>query len=206
MKANTEDKKNTVEYQKQKFSNVLKGNNIRHITSFIINPRPPLQHKDKIDTVISNLCSLKIANIAEIIKMMHLKPTDGSVIPLYIKAVECRPEIFGFIHSHFSVSKQLRFSAYAHAAKLGRIDILRKIRDIDSVNMTKIYEYIKDSPVIPQKVKVFVVQEYSKATSLKDGSPKHYLKTKLKNQIRQKLEESKKRSSSKKSSSKKKSK
>lgn len=188
-----ENIKNTIDYQKKKFSNVLKGNNIRHITSFIITKNPILHHKEKVDTVISNLCRLKIANIAEIIKIMHLKPTDGSVIPLYIKAIECRPEIFGFIHSHFSVSKQLRFSAYAQAAKLGRIDILRKIRDIDATNMGNMYDYVKNSPEIAKEVKVFVEQDFRKVTALKDGSPKHYLKTKLITQVRQKIQDSKKK-------------
>jgi hypothetical protein len=149
--------KNTVDYQSKKFSNVLKGNNIRHITSFIIAKNPVLRHKDKVDIIIANLCSLSISNIAEIINMMHLKATDGTVIPLYIKAIECKSEIFGFIHSHFSVSKQLRFSAYVHAAKLGRIDILRKIRDIDSVNMSKIYEYINNDSRLWTQMNVYSV-------------------------------------------------
>jgi hypothetical protein len=119
-------------------------------------------------------------------------------MPLYIKAVECKPEIFGFIHVYFSVSKHLRFSAYGYAALNNRIDILRKIRDIEPKYFEKIYQYITESKDFSKEVKEFVRQDYKKTKSKKDRSPEDFLRYKQKKEVKRKFTERDKRSSSKK--------
>lgn len=173
----------------EKFSQILKSNDIQNIISFIVTKNEFLRHHNKVDIVISNLCSISISNIEKIIKTMKLKATDGSRIALYVKSIECKPHIFGFIHAYYAVSKQLRFSAYGYAAKLGRIDILRKIRDIDQTHFKQMSDYITESPKFTKEVKDFVKQDFKKAKSKKDRSPEDLLKFKLKTEVKRKFTE-----------------
>lgn len=161
------------------FSNTLKSNDLQLITQLLSKKDDVITKHEKIDLVISNLCFLKIPIIQTIIEQMKLKPHYGK-IPMYIQAIKCSPEIFGFISSYFTLSKALKDNAYYNAAKLNRIDILKKIRGIDKERLKIINDYVQISDKFTDEIKRYIRLDYKKAKAKKDSSPEDQLKSQFK--------------------------
>jgi hypothetical protein len=151
-----------------------------------------IKYKDKIITlderkamIADYICYLNIKNIEVLLPLYKIKEHEGSVDALYVTSVGCSEHIFGFINSYYSVHPQLRFMAYLKSIKLGRIDILKKIKGIELKNFEKLRIYVEQQKGIQQGVKDYVVSEYRKLRAKKDKSPEDDLKKALKQSIKQ---------------------
>jgi hypothetical protein len=106
--------------------------------------------------------------------------------------VDCSEQIFGFITSYYSVDKQTRIYAYERALQKNKINIMKKIRDLDPYYLKKLRDYTERTPSINEATKSFVASDYKKTSSKKDTSPEDFLKKKLKHSVNKMIKEFKK--------------
>jgi hypothetical protein len=153
----------------------------------IVNKHKIFDKKTKVNLIADNICSLKFKTIEKLLQLYEIKYTAGTKMPLYVKAVDCSEQIFGFITSYYSVDKQTRIYAYERALKLNKVNILKRIRDIDPKMLKKLRDYTEKTPGINKETKDFIASDYIKSSSRKDTSPEDLLKKKLKREVKKKI-------------------
>lgn len=175
-------------YNIDKFVETLKSNDFKKIqhamSSIVYYGDKIIDKKTKIGFVADNICSMNLETLALVLPMYGIKYKDGLLKPLYISAVDCSEQIFGFISSYYSVDKETRMMAYKEALKLNKVNILKKIRDISPKNLSALRDYAEKSPRVKQLTKDFVASDYRKTRSKKDTSPEDFLKKKIKEKIK----------------------
>lgn len=179
-------------YTVEKFLEILKKGDLKDImnvmSSVVYDAKNNIiDKKSKINLIADNICLLKLKTISQLLPIYGIKYTAGTKMPLYIKSVDCSEQIFGFITSYYSVDKQTRIYAYERAIKLNKVNILKRIRDIDTKLLKKLKDYTQRTPSISQSTKDFVASDYKKSSSKKDTSPEDFLKKKLKHRLNKKL-------------------
>lgn len=152
----------------------------------IVNKHKIFDKKTKVNLIADNICSLKLKTIEQLLPLYGIKYTAGTKMPLYVKAVDCSEQIFGFITSYYSVDKQTRIYAYERALKLNKVNILKRIRDMDPNILKKLRDYTERTPHINKTTRDFVASDYIKSSSRKDTSPEDFLKKKLKRKVEKK--------------------
>lgn len=167
------------------FEQILKSNKIDLILHIVNDVNTPIDRPEKIDLIIKNLCFLKIDTIKTLIDVMKLKPNNGK-IKLYIKAVECSSQIFGFINFYYTIPIKLRIDAFYYAAILGKIDIMKKIRGLSTKNLEKLRELIESQDRFTKQVKGYVIQEHRISRANKSSSPEDILKKSFKSKKKSK--------------------
>ncbi len=164
----------------EEFKRVLKEGNISKILRYKIS--------NKVNLIVDNICTMKIEPISQILPLLNIKINDGNTKPLFIKATECSPEIFGFIKLYYNNTNSGIFNAYIHALKNDRIDILKKIRGISASNLKKIRDYSHSLKNISLETKSFVDADHRKARAKKSVSePSLYIKRMMKYNVRKSL-------------------
>lgn len=162
------------------------GDIIACMSSIVYHNKKIINKQDKINLIADNICSLKLNTIAQLLPFYGIKYTAGSTTRLYVRSVDCSEQIFGFITSYYSVDKQTRIYAYERALKLNKVNILKRIRDVDPKMLKKLRDYTIRTPSISQNTKDFVALDYKKSSSEKDTSPEDFLKEKLKYNLKKK--------------------
>jgi hypothetical protein len=175
-------------YNIDKFVETLKSNDFKKIqhamSSIVYYGDKIIDKKTKIGFVADNVCSMNLETLALVLPIYGIKYKDGLTSPLYITAVGCSEQVFGFISSYYSVDKETRMMAYKEALKSNKVNILKKIRDISPKNLLALREYANRSKSVNQATKDFVTSDYRKTRSKKDTSPEDFLKQKLKEKIK----------------------
>jgi hypothetical protein len=184
-------------YTVDKFIETLKKGNLNEIvasmTSVVYDNKNVIINKTtKINLIADNICSLKLETIAQLLPLYGIKYKAGSRTNLYIRSVDCSEQIFGFITSYYSVDKQTRIYAYERALQKNKINIMKKIRDLDPYYLKKLRDYTERTPSINEATKSFVASDYKKTSSKKDTSPEDFLKKKLKHSVNKMIKEFKK--------------
>jgi hypothetical protein len=119
--------------------------------------------------------------------MFNIKHDFGSPISIYTKAVECSPEVFGFINSYYSPSIIQRKRAYTRALFLNRLENIKKIKGIDTKTLNDLKNYVEKMPSVSDSLKNRVKMDYKNSKSSKDTSPEDFLKKKQKYYVDKKL-------------------
>jgi ribosomal protein L7/L12 len=162
------------------FNQLLKNGSVPKILRFKID--------NKVNRIVENICSLKIETISQLLPLLNIKIDSGNKIPLFIKATECSPEIFGFVKAYFGPSGRLLFGAYFEALKNNKVDILKKIRGLTPSNLKKMRDYVKQSKSVSLETVNFVTMDYKLAKSKKSVSePSLFIKRKMKHNVRKSM-------------------
>lgn len=137
---------------------------------------------DKVNILIANMCILSPRTLEIIIPLFNIKYNYGKPMSIYVKSVECSPEVFGFINTYYNPDKRSRLVAYTRAAFLDNVENMKKIKGISASSIGDFREYLrKNEGNVSEKVKNHVNMNYKTKKAEKDKSPENFLKVKQKN-------------------------
>lgn len=177
---------------------VLKSNELSAILIFfnykIVRGKHTLTNEEKTEVIVDNLCNLNINVIEALIQIFNISYKTGK-IPLYIKAVDCSPKIFGFINSYYNVNMDMRNKASAYAISNNNLENLKKIKGLKPELTKKLYLYFLNVPEIDKKIIEFLKDKVQKSQQQKDYSPEDVLNSILKQKVNKKIENSVKKHS-----------
>lgn len=175
----------------EEFVRVLKSddleNILHHFEYKIVKNKTVLQTEDKIKIFIENLCSLKIHVIEGIIQLFDIKYSDKGEKPLYMHAVDCSPQIFGFINSYYSPDIEMKYKAAGYAISTNNLENLKKIKGLSDYLMKQLYVYFSKKREIDEKIIIYLKSQLNKNKKPKDTSPEDVLKKSLKNDAVKKI-------------------
>lgn len=163
------------------FIQSIKDNELNTIMIFMLSDLGDLTLGQKFEYIIENLCSLSIETIAFLLPTFDVKYNFGKT-PIYVKSVECKPHIFGFLSTYYSPDEKMRMMAYQAAAELGRLDILKKIHRIPDKYLSRV-----KSKKFTKEVEIVIASDRRGARAKKDTSPEDFLKEKQKKMVAQQL-------------------
>jgi hypothetical protein len=170
------------------FLQSLKDNDTQSIIMHLTFQYDKATLSDKINILIANVCVLKPKTIEIIIPLFNIKYNYGSPLPLYIKSVECSPDVFGFINTYYNPDKRTRLAAYTRAAYLDNIENMKKIKGISASKLGDFREYLrKNDGKVSETVKNYVSLNYKTKKAQKDTSPADFLQNKQKSKTERKI-------------------